>query len=126
MDARIFKSNETVEYMTSERCSILEVSNDSADPEVSIARARVAPHVTTAWHKLTGVAERYVIVEGEGLVEVGELDPVRVGPGDAVRIPAEIRQRITNTGDIDLIFHAICTPRFTSDCYVDLETNSIS
>ncbi|MGJ8652806.1 MAG: cupin domain-containing protein [Opitutaceae bacterium] len=126
MKAKILKSNEADEFETDERCSILELSNDPDDPEISIARARVAPSVTTAWHKLTGVAERYVILEGEGLVEVGELDPAKLGPGDVVRIPPEIRQRITNTGDTDLIFHAICTPRFTPECYVDLEKNSIS
>ena len=36
--------------------------------------------------------------------------------------PPETRQRITNTGDIDLIFLAVCTPRFNRACYEDLDS----
>ncbi|MGJ8637756.1 MAG: cupin domain-containing protein [Opitutaceae bacterium] len=126
MNTRIVKPDEADETTTPERCAILELSNDPDDPEVSIARARVAPGVTTAWHKLTGVAERYVILEGEGLVEVGDLAPTKLSPGDVVRIPPGVRQRITNTGEQDLIFHAICTPRFVPECYVDLEGDDSS
>ena len=50
-----------VEYYTVERCYINELSNTAGDPDVSIARARVAPGVTTRWHRLRGTAERYVI-----------------------------------------------------------------
>ena len=38
-----------------------------------------------------------------------------------VLIPPGTRQRITNTGDADLIFLAVCTPRFTRVAYEDLE-----
>src|SRR5919198_601507 len=61
------------EYYTDERCDILELSNSVDDPAVSIARARVAPGVTTRWHRLAGTTERYVIVEGRGRAEVGDL-----------------------------------------------------
>ncbi|HEV8695457.1 MAG TPA: cupin domain-containing protein, partial [Lysobacter sp.] len=100
------------EYDTQERCYINELSNTAADPEVSIARARVAAGVTTRWHRLRGTAERYVITEGRGLVEVGGLPATDVGVGDVVLIPPECPQRITNTGSTDLVFLAICTPRF--------------
>ena len=121
MEAKIIHPDESAEYETPERCAILELSNDADDPDVSIARARVAPGVTTAWHKLKSVAERYVILSGEGRVEVGELEPQDVGPEDVVRIPPDVRQRITNTGDEELTFLAICTPRFTPECYITLE-----
>lgn len=91
------------------------------DPAVSIARARVAPSVTTRWHRINGIAERYVILEGTGRVEVGNLPPQEVGPGDVVLIPPSCRQRIANVGDGDLIFFAICTPRFVQQAYEDLE-----
>ena len=81
-------------------------------------RARVQVGVTTAWHHLDGVAERYVILQGQGRVEVGDDAPKGVYVGDAVSIPAGVRQRIQNTGDCDLLFYAICTPRFTPECYV--------
>ena len=48
------------EYDTAERCAILELSNVADDPAVSIARARVAPGVVTAWHRLRGTAERWM------------------------------------------------------------------
>lgn len=121
MNAEILKPDESAEYDTPERCAILELSNDADDPDVSVARARVAPGITTAWHKLDGVAERYVILSGEGRVEVGELEPQVVGPEDVARIPPDVRQRITNTGEEDLVFLAICTPRFTPECYISLE-----
>lgn len=109
------------EFATEERCFIAELSNSAQDEAVSIARARVAPGVTTRWHRLDGIVERYVIVEGRGEVEVGDLAPASVGPGDVVLIPAGCRQRIANRGPGDLVFLAICSPRFRSDAYVDVD-----
>lgn len=105
------------EFFTSEGCFITELLNTPGDPSVSVARARVEPGVTTQWHRVRGTVERYVILEGTGRVEVGD-EPARdVGPGDVVTIPASVRQRIANTGKPDLIFLAVCTPRFTQQAY---------
>lgn len=109
------------EFYIDEGCHIVEVSNSPDDPALSIARARVAPGRTTRWHRLEGIAERYVIVSGRGLVEVGELAPCEVGAGDVVLIPAGIRQRITNIGTTDLVFFCLCTPRFDPAAYRDLD-----
>jgi mannose-6-phosphate isomerase-like protein (cupin superfamily) len=109
------------EFYTPERCYITELSNSATDPQLSIARARVAPGVTTSWHLLKQSVERYCIISGMGLVEVGALAPQQVSAGDVVIIPAMCRQRITNIGQDDLIFLAICTPRFMLDDYQDLE-----
>ena len=107
-------------YIT-EGCFISEWSNTPEDPAVSIARARVPPGVTTRWHRLAGITERYVILEGSGRAYVGETGPKDVGPGDVVLIAPACRQRIANTGSGDLIFLAVCTPRFTYDAYEELE-----
>ena len=115
----------SAEYETDERCHIIEVANDAADPGLSVARARVEAGVTTAWHLLRGIGERYLIISGEGQVEVGDMPPTRVGPGDVVRIPPDVRQRISNIGEADLVFYAICTPRFVDSAYVDLEQDGI-
>lgn len=88
---------------------------------MSIARARVPPGVTTRWHRLDAITERYVILEGRGRAEVGSQPPQEVGPADVVFIPPRSRQRITNTGPGDLIFLAICTPRFTDEAYEELD-----
>jgi mannose-6-phosphate isomerase-like protein (cupin superfamily) len=68
------------------------------------------------------VTERYIILEGKGRVEVGNLPATNIGPGDVVLIPPGTPQRITNIGDSDLIFLAICTPRFTKDAYEDIDS----
>jgi len=109
------------EYETAERCHITEVANDRGDELVSIARAWVEPGVTTAWHQLDDITERYIIVSGNGRVEVDNLEPCDVLPGDVVRIPAGKPQRITNTGEDDLVFFAVCAPPFREDSYVSLE-----
>lgn len=109
------------EFYTPEKCFIIELSNASDDPDVSVARARVLQGVTTRWHRLVGTIERYVILEGNGRVEVGDVPPQDVGAGDVVVIPALCRQRVTNIGQKDLIFLAICTPRFRPESYEDIE-----
>jgi mannose-6-phosphate isomerase-like protein (cupin superfamily) len=110
------------EYFFVEGCFITEWWNTAMDPAASLARARVEPGVTTRWHRLRGVTERYLILEGQGRVEVGDLPPEAVGPGAVVLIPPGTRQRITNTGGVDLIFLALCTPRFTPAGYEDVES----
>ena len=95
----------------------MEMWNRPEDGEVSIARARVSPGVTTVRHRLKDTVERYVILEGNGSVEVGSLPLTKVGPGDVVIIPRSTPQCITNTGDEDLIFLCICTPRFVLEEY---------
>ncbi len=120
MKACIIRKDPEDEFLTAENCHILEIRNSPEDPQVSIARARVEPGVTTRWHRLKGITERYYILSGQGLVEVGELPPREVAPGDIVVIPPRYRQRIGNTGSEDLIFLCICTPRFTITAYEEL------
>ncbi len=121
MQEKIIHARSIEEYWFHEGCHIMEIANHPNDPDVSIARARVEPGQQTAWHQLSGVTERYLIVEGNGIVEIGEENPTSVGNGDVVIIPAGLRQRIRNSGNSDLVFYAICTPRFTPDCYQQLE-----
>jgi mannose-6-phosphate isomerase-like protein (cupin superfamily) len=67
-----------------------------------------------------------VILEGQGRVEVGDLPATDVDPGDVVLIPPGCRQRIANTGPRDLIFLAICSPRFMPDAYEDTHPDAPS
>jgi mannose-6-phosphate isomerase-like protein (cupin superfamily) len=109
------------EFHTDEGCFITELSNIPEAADASIARARVLPRVTTRWHRLKGTAERYVILSGTGRVEVGDLPPQDVAPNDVVLIPPGYRQRITCTRAEDLVFLAICTPRFRPEAYEDID-----
>ena len=121
MEAIVVRPDPGSEYPTDERCSILESWNRPEDNAVSIARARVAPGESTRPHRLRGVIERYVIVEGTGFVILGDAAEEPVGPGDVVVIPAGVSQSIRNPGPRDLLFHCVCTPRFTPDCYESLD-----
>jgi mannose-6-phosphate isomerase-like protein (cupin superfamily) len=116
----ILKQDLAKEFHTPERCFIIESLNANYD-SLSVARARVEPGVTTKWHSVEGTEERYIIAEGKGRVEAGDLPPEEVGPGDVVLIPAGVRQRITNVGERDLIFYCVCTPPFEQQRYKDLE-----
>jgi len=121
MQEIIKKQNLKEEFYISENCYVTELSNSPDDPDVSIARARVEPGATTRRHCLRGTTERYFIISGRGLVEIGKLSPEEVSAGDVVLIPPMCSQRITNIGDEDLIFLAICSPRFVQDAYEDIE-----
>jgi mannose-6-phosphate isomerase-like protein (cupin superfamily) len=107
------------ETFTEEGCFITELYNTASDPAVSVARARVEPGVVTALHVVT-VEERYLIEQGAGLMTVGDDPPFQVQPGDLVRIPAGVAQRIENRSSADLIFLCVCTPRFELRVYTRL------
>lgn len=119
--APILRPHPDAEVLTDERCHILELSNSADDPEMSIARARVEPGVTTRWHRVVDTLERYVILDGVGRMEIGDYPPQEVQAGDVVMIPPSVRQRIANIGAGDLVFLAICTPRFEPGAYEDAE-----
>ncbi len=110
--------DETKEFFTAERCHILELLHNHEEKPFSIARARVEPGVTTAWHKLRDTMEYYYILEGKGRMEIGEEEGFNVKEGDMVTIPSDTAQRITNTEvEGDLVFLAICSPAFREECY---------
>ena len=113
------KANPGEEVWTVERCYITELVNTASQPEVSLARTRVEPGVTTQLHQLS-VHEWYVIESGHGLMRVGDEAPYPVGPGDTVTIPKHAAQQITNAGHEDLRFLCICTPKFSQECYTSL------
>ena len=113
----IKKHDSNDEYYFEEGCHIIETSNSADDEDVSIAQARVEKGQRTKWHYLENTTERYVILSGCGSVEVGTEEPCDITIGDVVIVPANTRQRIKNTGENDLLFLAICSPRFQKKNY---------
>jgi mannose-6-phosphate isomerase-like protein (cupin superfamily) len=113
------RANTLKETPTPERCLIAE--NYSSN-DVSIAQARIKPGITTFAHHLDGVNEIYLITSGKGQVDVGDIKPTKVTKGDLIVIPAGVSQRISNIGKTDLVFYCICTPKFTSECYCNEES----
>ncbi|MCP3850516.1 MAG: cupin domain-containing protein [Gammaproteobacteria bacterium] len=109
------------QFSTEEKCDINELLNHSSDPNCSIARASVAPGVCTQLHAVTKTIERYVILEGKGEVSINNTPPQNVSTLDIITIPAGAPQKIKNTGETELIFLCICTPRFEQKNYLNLE-----
>ncbi len=122
MNDPVIKAGHGEEVWIRERCYIRELINHKSIPDFSLAQTRVKPGVVTELHKLQ-VREWYVIMEGTGLVEINGGPTTEVGPGDTVEIPAGISQRITNTGETDLLFQCVCLPRFRPDCYEAVESD---
>jgi mannose-6-phosphate isomerase-like protein (cupin superfamily) len=117
----IIHNDDSNEYFFEEGCYILELSNSDKDSNLSIARARLAPNTQTKLHKLNKTIERYIILQGQGDVMLGnsemEYSVKNVKSNDVVIIPENHPQAIKNTGDGDLIFLVICTPRFKVENY---------
>lgn len=114
------KSKPGEEIWTAERCFITELMNSDSQPEVSLARARVEPGVTTQRHSLS-VSEWYVVESGKGLMRVGNDAAFPIGPGDTVAVPKHELQQVTNNSREDLRFLCVCAPRFSKDCYTAAE-----
>ncbi len=114
-------SKQSDEFYTEERCHIIELLNDEASPQLSMARCRVEAGVITQLHALEQTEETYFIENGSGVMDDGEGNLIEVGIGDSVKIAKNYPQCIRNTGENDLVFLAICRPRFLPECYLSLE-----
>lgn len=124
--SHVYQQDESAEYWFEEGCFIVEWMNLPAEPAVSVARARVPAATGTHWHRLTGITERYVILSGQGRVHIEGLAPQMVGPGAIAVIAPGQAQRIDTIGSEDLVFMAICTPRFTAAAYQALDDDAIA
>jgi mannose-6-phosphate isomerase-like protein (cupin superfamily) len=84
----------------------------------SLAEAELGPGQKTQRHYHARSEEIYVLLEGEGQMEVeGERGPV--GPGDAVLIPAGARHEIT-AGPGGVRFLCCCAPPYDdADTFFD-------
>ncbi len=112
------------QFSTAERCNINELLNNSHDNNYSIARASVAPGVTTQLHAVKNTTERYIILEGQGRVFIDGALSEDVNHLDIVTIPAGVSQKIENCGHTELVFLCICTPRFEQKNYCNLESEN--
>lgn len=80
----------------------------------SLAEALLEPGQATERHYHARSEEIYVLLEGEGEMEV-EGDRARVGPGDAILIPAGARHQIRADGPGQLRFLCCCAPPYSDD-----------
>ncbi len=100
MQPNIKKLDTSKEYYFDEGCYITELSNSDEDPELSIAKARVVPGITTKLHYLINTIERYVILEGEGTVVLDKLEPKKVIAYDVVIIPSGLTMNFPDTSGL--------------------------
>ncbi len=114
-----YSTPENQEYFFDEGCHILELYNDPENSELSIARARVAANTETRLHALSNTIERYIILSGEGIATIDEKEYL-VKTNDVLIIDKGIPQKIRNTKQEDLVFLAVCSPRFTPECYQEV------
>jgi mannose-6-phosphate isomerase-like protein (cupin superfamily) len=80
----------------------------------SLAEARLPPGGSTTPHRHIETEEIYYVLEGRGLMRVGE-EAAELGPGDAVAIPPGQSHTITNTGAETLKFLCCCAPCYEHD-----------
>ena len=113
----VIKVETKTEIFTPEECFITEILNVEDFRSFSIAKARVLPGITTRNHKLNETDEVYYILEGKGEMEINGKNLGTAKKGDAVFIPKNANQRITNSGNDDLVFLCICAPRFEPGNY---------
>lgn len=116
----LYASSDAQEYFFDEGCHILEICNDPAHNDLSIVRARVEVGVETKLHALSNTIEHYVLISGTGIATIGDTEyPVK--DNDVIVIGKDVHQKIRNTGNEDLIFLAICAPRFVKECYSEID-----
>ena len=80
----------------------------------SLAEAWLEPGQSTQRHYHARSEELYVLLEGEGGMEV-DGDSSHVGPGEAVLIPPGARHQITASEGGPLRFLCCCAPQYAHD-----------
>ena len=84
---------------------------NSAIRNQSLAEARLPPGASTTPHHHVRAEEVYYVLEGEGLMRIGE-ESRHVGAGDAIAIPPGMVHQIGNTGGCVLRFLCCCSPAY--------------
>ncbi len=80
----------------------------------TLAEARLPAGGHTTPHHHVQTEEIYYILEGRGLMRVGD-EVAAVGPGDAIAIPPGVSHQITNAGNGVLEFLCCCAPGYEHD-----------
>ncbi len=111
MDVR--NLNRALAFTTKDGSEIRELlaHRNSCIRNQTLAEARLAPGAGTAPHHHVKTEEIYYLIEGQGLMRVGD-ETCEVGPGDAIAIPPGEVHQITNTGPSVLRFLCCCAPGY--------------
>ena len=99
------------EFLAGDNSILRELFNplkDNLALNYSLALASVPPGVTTKAHRLNS-SEVYYLLKGKGEMRINE-EKAEVFSHQAVYIPPNSIQQITNTGEEDLIFLCLVEP----------------
>ena len=80
----------------------------------TLAEARLPAGASTTAHHHVRTEEIYYVLEGRGLMRVGD-ETREVGPGDAIAIPPGAVHQMANTGTAVLKFLCCCAPGYEHD-----------
>jgi mannose-6-phosphate isomerase-like protein (cupin superfamily) len=111
------RSRDVVEPFTTKDGSTIRVLLDAAlggAVTQSLAEAWLEPGQATERHYHTSTEEIYVVLDGEGEMEV-DGDRQRVGPGDAILIPPGAWHEIRADSAAPLRFLCCCAPPYSDD-----------
>lgn len=92
---------------------VLHPLKDGLKIRYSIAHAVVKPGKVTLLHRMK-TSEVYYILQGSGLMYIDD-ETEEVESGQAIYIPPSSKQRISNTGNQDLIFLCIADPAWCKE-----------
>jgi len=92
---------------------LLNPGKDALELRYSLAVARIGPGGTTYLHRLKS-SEVYLILKGSAQMRVGS-ETEDVGAGQAIYVPPNFIQQISNTGADDLIFVCIVDPAWREE-----------
>ncbi len=104
-------------YITKDGSLIREILNPKigGSKNISVAEATVAPQKETFLHFHKTSEEVYYILEGEGLLSVGE-KKIYVKTSDVVLIPPKTPHKIKNLKkDLDLKILCVCSPPYSHE-----------
>ncbi len=101
-------------YITRDNSSICELMHPEqhGNSKQSLAQAIVSPGQETHLHYHATTEELYHILQGNGLMTIGE-EAFTVESGDTLCIPPNSQHKIKNTGDTDLVFLCCCSPAYS-------------
>jgi mannose-6-phosphate isomerase-like protein (cupin superfamily) len=108
--------NDCPEFLAGDNTILRELFHPEKDPlalRYSLAHARVEAGKTSFRHRLK-TSEVYYILEGQGIMHIGE-EEREVLPGDAVYIPPMEWQFIHNPGPGELVFLCIVDPAWRKE-----------
>ena len=105
----IYECDEFVAGDDSHLREVLHPKNDKLKLRYSIAHVVVSPEDRTFLHRLKTSSEVYYILQGRGMIFVGE-EVKKVKTGDVIYIPPGFKQKIHNIGKDDLAFLCIVSP----------------